>query len=181
MATLLHEEGKREKRARERNAAIESAAWALAGDRKWPSPGAVAKRVGISESVVERETRRLDRARRRWVKLTGRGHPQWRDPDATPVTEEDNGVDARSHGPARAVENAPADDTTAAAAIKEATRPGKPQPEANPRKLRRRIAVLEETIRRMELGVRPDEVAMILEAGSKKGTAGEAHKGVGRI
>lgn len=156
--------GKRDGQVQARDRAIGKAAMSLAKRGKWPSPVVVAAETAISVSVVEREIGLLTEARREWVRRAGRKHPQWRDEADTVLKEAD--------AAAPIVE-------TSASVIDIRTGATMKAQRGRIRHLSSRVVELEELSRRMLLGVRPSEVARILETGSPKGTAGKADKRVG--
>ncbi|QYE36301.1 hypothetical protein KZX46_10440 [Polymorphobacter sp. PAMC 29334] len=157
--------GVRARKTGERDDAIRKAAMGMARRGKWPSPSSVAKRTGISESVVERRTGILLGARREWVRVTGRSHPQWRDPAAVEAMPAEAEV-----GPSEPSVPAVRDEREKATLKKQ---------RRTIADLRRRIAELEELVRRLQLGVRPPEIGLILEVGTPQRATGKTKKGVG--
>lgn len=189
-------EGLRDARVAARNLAIETAAMALAEARVWPSPAAVADRTKISESVVKRETSRLTTARRAWVRRVGCDHPQWVDPGRVGPragrvsgTEPTGGDDAAGSDPTwdEGNDDAVRVGRTGGDAAPDAADPPGTREDAGARdkatrkRLRRQVRDLrwrlgeaEELVRRMNLGVRPAEIDLILETGAKNRGTGKA-------
>lgn len=167
VATKSKKPGRRALKTKERNDAITKAAMALARRRKWPSPPAIAEKTGISESVIERETALLRDARRKWEEVTGKKHPQWRDPDAADT------------GAADAVVTAPAEAADAASKVVDKAKRDR-KTISNQRQtianLKEEVAELKEQVRRLLLNVRPDELGAILEVGAPKRRKGKAKK-----
>ena len=170
VATKSKKPGRRALRTKERNDTISKAAMALARRRKWPSPPAIAEKTGISESVIERETALLLDARREWEKVTGRKHPQWRDPDAADA----GAVDATSTLSAETAADV-ASKVEDKAKRDRKTISNQRQTIAN---LKEKVAELEEQVRRLLLNVRPDELGAILDVGAPKRRKGKAKKRV---
>lgn len=128
------EPGRRALQAITRNRAIEAAAMSLAEEPTWPSPKAVAERAGLSVAVVQREVGRLRVARLKWIELTGAPHPQWKN-------GEDTDIRARDPKPTRQPDEARAPSERQSARMK---------------RLVARNEELEEIVRRLLLGLRPD-------------------------
>lgn len=146
-------DGSREVHVRSRNGKIKEAAMTLAKEGTWPSPVEIAKITGISASVIDREKPLLLAARRKWVELNGRPHPQWRDPDAVEPSQPSSDI----------VRVQPPDDE------KESKRKIVIREQrVTIRNLKTRVEQLEEQVQRLLRGVRPSELKELLEAGTPK-------------
>lgn len=147
-----------------RNNSIAEAAMAIAKKGLWPSPKKVAEELGISEAVVDRERDHLLAARRHWVARNGKPHSQWRDPKEKSE---------------RLAEAPPASNPPKGVAEKlERYRKVSKRQRVRIRNLEGKVEALEETVRRLMLGVRPPELGQLLEAGAEQGVKREANQRV---
>lgn len=153
--------GKRERKNKERDDAIKRAALGLARRGTWPTSQAISERTRISVSVIERQKHLLVDARREWEKVTGKRHPQWRDPehassDSEPITSASDSTDEQLGKLAQSKDT-----------IRRLKRTIK--------ELKVRIDNLEERERRLLLGVRPHQIKLMLEARAPKGRPRKAN------